>query len=160
MPQFPVLLFFISLFIFLLGLRWEGFVALIAGFGSAVFGAFIKEFINRPRPSVDLVTVLHHLSDTSFPSGHTLTYTTFFGFLWLLTYILMKNSWLRAILLGLFALLVLLVGPSRIFLGEHWASDVFGGYLMGSICLLLVVYLYRWGKSRFFTDQPIAHKSR
>jgi membrane-associated phospholipid phosphatase len=156
MPQFPIIIGFISLIIFLLGLRWEGVVALIAGGGSALFGAFIKEFINRPRPSVDLVTVLHHLSDTSFPSGHTLTYTTFFGFLWLLTYVLMKSSWHRNIVLVVFSLIIILVGPSRIFLGEHWASDVFGGYLLGSICLLITIYFYRWGKRRFFMDQPIA----
>ncbi len=160
LPQFPVIILFCSLFIFLLGLRWEGLVTCIAGFGSALVAVLTKEVINRPRPTVDLVTVLQNLSDTSFPSGHVLTYTAFFGFMWVLSYILIKNSLLRKILLIIFSLIVILIGPSRIFLGAHWASDVFGGYLLGSIYLLLVVYFYRWGKSRFFTQQPIARKAR
>jgi undecaprenyl-diphosphatase len=54
------------------------------------------------------------------------------------------------------ALLIALVGISRVYLGEHWPSDVFGAYLLGSLWLTLTVYVYRWGKPRFFKNQPLA----
>lgn len=159
LPQFPIMLLFVSLFVFLLGLRWESVVTFLSGFGSAAAAALVKEFINRPRPSQDLVTVLNHLSDTSFPSVHTVSYTSFFGFLWFLSYVLMKHSFHRTALLVLFASLVLLVGPSRIYLGEHWASDVLAAYVLGSVCLLVSIYFYKWGKTRFFPRQTVAGKS-
>ena len=40
-------------------------------------------FANRPRPSPDLVRVKHKMWTTSFPSGHTLIFTSVVGFLWL-----------------------------------------------------------------------------
>ena len=55
-----------------------------------------------------------------------------------------------------FGLLVLLIGVSRIYVGEHWASDVLGAYLLGSLTLVGILQLYRWGKPRFFVHQPIA----
>ena len=49
------------------------------------------------------------------------------------------KHWWRILLLVVSAALVVLVGPSRIYLGDHWASDVMGSYLIGGV--LLGVYL-------------------
>jgi undecaprenyl-diphosphatase len=83
-------------------------------------------------------------------------YIGFYGFLWFLIYTLLKRSWLRTLLLILLSTLIALVGISRIYLGQHWASDVLGAYLLGSLCLVAEIELYRWGKSRFFVRQPVA----
>ena len=39
--------------------------------------------------------------------------------------------------------LIVLIGPSRVFLGAHWASDVIGGYLIGTIWLIHLIIVYR-----------------
>jgi hypothetical protein len=52
--------------------------------------------------------------------------------------------------------LIILIGISRIYLGQHWASDVLGAYLLGSLTLVAIIQLYRWGKTRFFVRQPVA----
>jgi undecaprenyl-diphosphatase len=96
----------------------------------------IKHLVDRPRPAEDLVQVLIHAKEhQSYPSGHTEHYTVFFGFLFVLTWVLVKAPALRLPLLAVFAGLVLLVGPARIYLGAHWASDIVGGYLLGSAVL-------------------------
>ena len=139
----------------LLGLRWEAVVAGFAGLGTAV-GSLIKLLVIRPRPSSDLVHVFSQLSTASFPSGHVLLATAFYGFLGFLMYTLLKQSWYRVLGLCVVALIVILMGPSRIYLGQHWFSDVMGAYVLGSVWLALSIRIYRWGKPRFFQDQPAA----
>jgi undecaprenyl-diphosphatase len=85
-----------------------------------------------------------------------LTYTAFFGFLFFLGYTLLKPSFARTILLAILGGLVGFIGVSRIYVGDHWASDVIGAYLLGSLWLVLCVTIYRWGKTRIFVRQPLA----
>jgi undecaprenyl-diphosphatase len=96
------------------------------------------------------------LSSYSFPSGHVMYYVGFLGFLGFLVFSLMKPSVKRSLLLLLIGIPILLIGISRIYLGEHWASDVLGAYLLGSLTLVASLQLYRWGKTRFFVHQPVA----
>ncbi len=41
--------------------------------------------------------------------------------------------------LSICAALILLIGPSRIYLGEHWASDVIGSYIIGTFWLIILI---------------------
>jgi undecaprenyl-diphosphatase len=75
-------------------------------------------------------------------------YTGFFGFLFFLVFTRIKHSRLRAALLCLLGAPVLFVGLARIYQGEHWASDVLGGYLLGGLALAAVIRFYGWGKGR------------
>jgi undecaprenyl-diphosphatase len=83
------------------------------------------------------------LLDYSYPSGHVVSYVCLYGFLFFLVYALVTRSWQRTAVLCLLGLLVGLVGISRIHLGHHWASDVLGGYALGTAYLLLLVEAYR-----------------
>jgi undecaprenyl-diphosphatase len=112
--------------------------------------------IQRPRPTGDLVAVVSMLDSYSFPSGHVMFYIGFFGFLFFLTFTLLKHSWMRSLLLTLFGGLIVLVGISRIYLGHHWASDILGASLLGGLTLTFILQFYRWGKKRFFIRQPVA----
>src|SRR5512136_1690865 len=158
-PQAWVITLAILLFLYASGLKWETVVVLASVLGSSAMGLGIKVLIDRPRPSADLVHVINQLKDYSFPSGHVLFFVTFFGFLLFLAYTLLKHSWWRTGLLALLAGMGALIGPSRIYEGQHWASDVIAAYLLGSVWLALSVLIYRWGKPRFFADQPVAKET-
>lgn len=138
-----------------LGLRWEALATLFAAGSSTTINYVIKIAIRRPRPTGDLVDVFQILDSYSFPSGHVMFYTTFFGFLLFLAFILPRRSLQRTLAMVFLAVMIALVGFSRMYLGEHWASDVIGGYLLGSLALLLTIQVYRWGRARYFTDQPL-----
>jgi undecaprenyl-diphosphatase len=103
-----------------------------------------------------MVNVIDILNSYSFPSEHVMYYLGFLGFIGFLVFSLLKPSLKRSLLLVLIGIPVLLIGISRIYLGEHWASDVLGSYLLGTLTLVATVQLYRWGKTRFFVHQPVA----
>jgi len=155
-PQSFLLPVLIALIIYALGLHWEAVTTLVAAFLPAVINVIVKDYIRRPRPTVNLVHVFRILDSYSFPSGHVMFYVGFFGFLWFLAFTLLKKSWRRTLLLIGFGIPTLFVGISRIYLGQHWASDVLGAYLLGTLILVGIIAFYRWGKVRFFIQQPVA----
>lgn len=157
-PQVDLIVALVVSVLFLLGLRWEAVAALFAALGP-VLGSVIKVIVARPRPTGDLVEVLTRLDTLSFPSGHVLLASTFYGFIAFLAYTLLKPGWIRTALLVLFGAIIALMGPSRIYLGHHWFSDVMGAYVLGSLWLALAIRTYRWGKPRFSRTQAVAPES-
>jgi membrane-associated phospholipid phosphatase len=156
LPQCFIVSVLIVLTLYILGFRWESVAAVFATLLPPLSNMIVKEIIQRPRPTTDLVHVFSTLDSYSFPSGHVMFYVGFFGFLWFLVYTLLKRSWLRTTLLVFIGIFIVLVGTSRIYLGQHWASDVLGAYLLGSLTLFANVGFCRWGKQRFFIHQPAA----
>jgi undecaprenyl-diphosphatase len=140
--------------IYTFGFHWEAVAAAFGALLAPAANLLVKGVIQRPRPTVDLVDVFQFLDSYSFPSGHVMFYVGFFGFLWFLVYTLLKRSALRTSMLILLGILIALVGMSRIYLGQHWASDVVGAYLLGSLMLVVNVGFYRWGQKRFFFHPP------
>jgi undecaprenyl-diphosphatase len=155
-PQSMIIAGLIILLIYGFGLHWEAVTALIAVVFSTTINVLVKDLIQRPRPTPVLVNVFATLNSYSFPSGHVMFYLGFFGFIGFLAFSLLKPSLKRSFILLLIGGLVLLIGVSRIYLGEHWASDVLGSYLLGSLTLVATIQLYLWGKPRFFVHQPVA----
>jgi undecaprenyl-diphosphatase len=104
----------------------------------------VKIVIDRPRPSPDLVHVVQELHSYSFPSGHVTGYVCLFGFLFYLAYTLLPHTDRRRLplLVGM-ALPVVLIGVSRVYMGQHWASDALAGYALGFAYLLIVIEAYR-----------------
>ena len=160
LPQSIMITLLIALVLYLYGLQWEAVMTLLAALFSGLTNQLVKTWIERPRPSVDLVDVFTVLESYSFPSGHVMFYTILFGFAWYLTYTLFKPSLERSVLLVLFSTFILLVGVSRIYRGQHWTSDVLGAYLLGGVMLAGVLVMYQWGKERFFVRQPVAPSDR
>jgi len=127
-------------------LRVEAACLLISAISSWLLVNMIKLIVERPRPSPNLVVVFEHPATWSFPSGHVASYMALYGFLFYLVYSLMRSSPLRYTLLIVCGAMIVLVGVSRVYLGAHWASDVFGGYCFGFFWLALTIYVYRGRK--------------
>jgi undecaprenyl-diphosphatase len=116
----------------------------LAAWGGAALSTGIKELINRPRPlPPEVQVVVAPLGGTSFPSGHTLTYVGFYGFLGFLLAEHLDDGPLRNLSVATLTTGLALVGPSRIQQGHHWTTDVAASYLLGLAFLLVLIELYR-----------------
>lgn len=155
-PMGPIVVVLTVAVTYRIGLKWETIMLIMASAGVGILSTGFKVLAQRARPTSDLVNVFSELSDYSFPSGHVLLFTAFLGFVAFLIYTLMLPSWVRTVSLTILGALILLVGISRVYLGHHWPSDVFGAYLLGSLWLAMTIFLYRKGKRRFFVHQPVA----
>lgn len=103
-----------------------------------IFGALsgtaytvVQALVHRPRPDAGLVHVIRHTGNFSFPSGHVVFFT---WFLTLLILCLAVRYLPRPALTGLWvvaALILLTVAIGRVYDGEHWPSDVLGGFSLG-----------------------------
>ena len=102
---------------------------------AALLNWLLKLLISRPRPVIEL-------NGLSFPSGHVTYAIVFYGFLFYLTPRLVKQPLAAAALRFLLVLIILLTGTSRVYLGAHWPSDVFGSLVLGGLLLAPAMTLY------------------
>ena len=142
-PLFIGLIVLAATLFWLVDLRLEAVMVVALSATSAMLNVLIKYIVARPRPTSDLVDVMHTVSGMSFPSGHVMSYIAFWGLIFSFTIILFKGRhWWRTTLLIVSGLFVVLIGPSRIYLGAHWASDVLGAYLIGGVLLGIALWIY------------------
>ena len=102
----------------------------------------LKGWVERARPSEELVEVTTDATGFSFPSGHTVGTAALFGVLFFLIPTVVPWRSLRWILQLGCLLMVAAAGPARVYVGVHWPSDVFAGYLVVLLLLTPVVGVY------------------
>lgn len=140
---FAILILLTALAFWLVKLRLEALIIITLSVISSGVNFLVKLIVSRPRPTIHLVDVFQRANGQSFPSGHVMSYVAFWGLLFSFGLILFnRKHWWHYALLIIPALFVILVGPSRIYLGDHWASDVIGGYLFGGLLLGITLSIY------------------
>ena len=122
--------------------RREG-LFLMATLLADIANLILKNIFNRPRPTADVAQVLIEARNAGFPSGHTVNFIVYFGFLLVLLPMAKNiNSFWRSVIAGLLLFLIF-IGPfSRIYAGMHWPSDIVGGGFFGTIFLAMMCYAW------------------
>lgn len=150
---------------------WAPLVQLGVSLGGAivVYDA-VKVLVARPRPHVG--QLVSTATGFAFPSGHATQIAAITVTITLLGTALPVSRSRRALAWGATALIVLVVGVSRIYLGVHWPTDVLAGSALGALWAVLTVRTLRpsmahrgsrkvdtvqlrvaWGRNRF-TARP------
>lgn len=95
----------------------------------------LKSIFRRTRPTSDIAVALGY----SFPSGHTTAGTAVFL---TLAYVCVREGVAPRYAPVAGALMAILIGASRVYLNVHWASDVAGGWAVGSLLAAICAVLY------------------
>ena len=100
----------------------------------------LKVLFQRERPvGYNLIEA----SGYSFPSGHAMVSMAFYGLLIYVIYHLVKNKYLRNVLISINIIIIILIGISRVYLGVHFMSDIIAGYCMSVLYLFLFTKLIK-----------------
>src|SRR5215207_1380463 len=120
------------------GRRWVflgSWLAAVAG--SAVLNRLLKGLFERPRPHFEHPLLVE--SSFSFPSGHAMESFVVYGMLAYFAVLAFRTWESRVAVVFGAALLVVLIGFSRMYLGVHYFSDVLAGYAAGGVWLSALV---------------------
>ncbi len=139
----------IPLFLYVLLFKRDYLIAVIAGLIiCTVLTQFFKRvvFWNDFRPIVVLANKVRVIPGYymnrahSFPSGHT---STAFTLALLLAFIVKRNVWVYV-----FPLIAFFVGYSRVYLAQHFVTDVLAGVFIGIVSSYLSLLIYEWFRKR------------
>jgi membrane-associated phospholipid phosphatase len=125
--------------------QWLEAIFMLATTSNVLLTFALKELIHRARPfpmPVNGNGFIQSINQYSYPSGHVLFFVVFFGFFAYLAWLNFAGR-VRTIVIAICAALIVLIGPSRVFLGAHWASDVLGSYIIGTIWLFILIFAHQ-----------------
>ncbi|MGA9288652.1 MAG: phosphatase PAP2 family protein [Anaerobacillus sp.] len=126
-----------AIFLFVLKEKWKALFLWIALGGGWLLNLGLKLFFQRERPSIQHLV---EVGGYSFPSGHAMVSTIFYGMLGYLIWTEVqrrKASWSVPIIS---LLLILSIGLSRVYLGVHYPSDVIAGFCAGGVWLIVCIW--------------------
>ncbi|SCL31668.1 undecaprenyl-diphosphatase [Micromonospora nigra] len=138
-----VLIWLVTVAVLGLLIRRQGRLAvflIVTGLGALLLDPSLKTLVDRLRPEVDVEIGTY--AGQSFPSGHALGSMVAYGAVLLVFLPAMAPRWRKAAI-AIVALLVFLIGFTRIALGVHFLSDVLGAWLLGAAWLGVTAYAFR-----------------
>lgn len=112
----------------------------VTGLGSAVLNTGTKALVDRTRPLVDVPVA--SAPGASFPSGHAMGSTITYGVLLLVFLPVLPSRFRKPAVVAVVAL-VAAVGFTRVALAVHYPSDVLGGWLLGTLWLVVTAAAFR-----------------
>jgi len=135
---------------------WYAVIAVITSIAGGEMLAFVlKEIVQRKRPTLLFPAAI--AGGYSFPSAHAVIAVVFYG---LVGYFFIKKAvhWRTKVALFLgTGVVVFLIGVSRIYLGVHYPSDVFAGFILGFMWLINIIFGLEI--RRKFFPETLARKS-
>lgn len=125
----------ISGILYLKKYKAHAFVSCLNLFNIVILNKGIKYLVKRERP----LDMLIEKDGYSFPSGHSMLSIGVYG---LLIYFICKSNMskkVKTLLVTILSIIIVIVGYTRLYLGVHYPSDIFGGYLITAAYLIVFI---------------------
>ena len=109
--------------------------------GAILLNTALKNLFQRPRPELER---LMEATGYSFPSGHAMMTSAFYGMLTYLIWLYFKERSrpvAGAAIAAIGAIWIILMGVCRIYLGVHYTTDIVAGFAAGGIWLVVIIGL-------------------
>ncbi len=117
----------------------EAKVFAVGCLGTTILNMGLKLVVEKSRPK--LWSLLISETSFSFPSGHALGSLFIYGFL---AYLLARRYPKFSLVINIIsAMLIILIGFSRLYLGVHWLTDVLAGYGIAAIWLITCITILK-----------------
>ena len=134
-------------FLLMTNKKHSAYVLAASVVGAIILSQTMKFGFSRPRP--DLVPHGARVYTMSFPSGHAMMSAAVYLTLAALLARTQERSRVRIFIIFIAAVVTILVGASRVYLGVHWPTDVIAGWAGGAawaiICWFAMYWLQRRG---------------
>ena len=108
----------------------ELFMVVIAWAGEGALWVLLTPLFDRARPVFD-VSVWRQMTEPGFPSGHSISAVMCYGLLAYLIVPKISSRFWRGVVIVTAGLIILYIGYTRLFLGDHYLTDVLAGYGLG-----------------------------
>lgn len=113
---------------------WRELTMVIVSLGLAgpIF-LIISHIFVRPRPFLSFDKLIWPGSPNipGFPSGHALSILVCFGFLIYLFVPKIRSYWGKALVVFIASFVIVFIGFSRLYVGDHYITDIIAGYAVG-----------------------------
>jgi membrane-associated phospholipid phosphatase len=106
----------------------------------------VKDVFKRDRPTG--IDPLAPEDSYSFPSGHSMESMIAYGMLGYVLVLTLPRRWQRRSAVGGLAGVIVAVGFSRMYLSDHWFTDVLGGFTLGAAWAAFWIALLECGRRR------------
>ena len=138
---------------FALAGRWRYALLMLAtALGTLAAMGLLKWAYGRERPTI--VTQIDPPGGLSFPSGHSMISMALYLTLGMLLAQAEKKRHLKIFVIATSAVLALMIGVSRMYLGVHWPTDVLAGWTAGATWALICgLAIRRVGRNKIEGDQ-------
>lgn len=133
--------------------RWRYALLMLAcALGTLAGMSLLKDFYERARPTI--VTPIEPAGGHAFPSGHSMISAALYMTLAALIARTLERRRLRIYVIAAGAVVAMLIGFTRIYLGVHYPTDVLAGWTAGTLWALVCgLIVFRLGK-RGDKDMP------
>jgi undecaprenyl-diphosphatase len=122
--------------------RYHAWISVLVSLACSSLSALAGKLYYRfPRPTG---LAWYEEFSWSFPSGHATLAVAFYGLIFYLIWLQLKNRFLKFFVISVALGFAVVMGFSRVYLGVHYLSDVAGGYAIGLVWFLFSLALLSW----------------
>lgn len=139
----PIIIITLILVIFVFKNNKERFYIVFNVLLVPLLNVGLKSIFSRERPNM---LRLIDEKGYSFPSGHAMLSTAFYGLLIYFAYKKIKNKKIRNLVCVLLSILIFLIMLSRIYVGVHYTTDVIAGCCFSLFYLAIIIRIYNYKK--------------